>query len=788
MHSPIFRHGSTALAAMIAAVLACSCRTGEPARVALPLAAAPVAPDSDGWGSYGHDAGGSRFSPVAQINRDNVSRLEIAWVYRTGDYAIGDGSTRSESTPLMVDGTLFVTTPFGRVIALDPSRGTERWSYDPRVDLGGDFGDFTNRGASTWLDSAARPGSPCRRRIFVAPIDARLIALDGITGALCVGFGVKGQVNLSRDLINEPSWKGEYQVTSPPAVIGDLVIAGSAIADNARANAPSGIVRAFDARSGALRWSFDPIPRDSARVDTTSWKGTSFSHTGAANAWSVMAADAASDLLFVPVGSASPDFYGGERLGSNLYASSLVALRASTGKIVWHFQVVHHDLWDYDVPAQPTLFTFQRNGQSIPAVAQATKVGHLFLLDRATGTPLFPVEERPVPMSTVPGEEAWPTQPFPTLPAPLVPQRLGADQLFGVTPQDKAWCRARIQGLRSEGVFTPPSLEGTLIYPGNIGGSNWSSAALDPGRSLLVLPTNRLATIVKLIPRADFAATRSGNRGKEVSPQAGTPYGMVREWLLSPSGVPCNSPPWSTLTAVDLITGAVRWRVPLGSLPQLDKVPGSTGWGSVALGGPMITGGGLAFIAATFDQHLRAFDVDSGRELWSAALPAAGNATPMTYRINGRQYVVISAGGHGTLKSKQGDYVIAFALPDPAEPRRDTVTAADASGKYVGEIIHQRRRMPAVLELRQSTGGSLAGELRVAAPALSGTVTGTRTGNALRFTVEFTYPEKSCRGTLAAVADLANAGNLVVGTESISGECTGQGKIEPGTLALRRSR
>ncbi|MDQ6886070.1 MAG: pyrroloquinoline quinone-dependent dehydrogenase [Gemmatimonadota bacterium] len=778
------RYAAAVIAATIA--LAVSCRSGD--RALSPPAPQRLAADSDGWGAYGHDAGGTRYSPVAQINRENVGRLEIAWVYRTGDYAVGEGSTRSESTPVMVDGTLFVSTPFGRIIALDPARGTERWSYDPRVDLGGDFGDFTNRGVSTWVDSAARPGAPCRRRIFIAPIDARLIALDGITGALCVGFGARGQVDLSRDLINEPQWKGEYQVTSPPAVIGNLVIVGSAIADNARADAPSGVVRAFDARSGALRWSFDPIARDSAHVDTTSWRAGSSSHTGAANAWSIMSADAERDLLFVPVGSASPDFYGGERLGSNLYANSIVALRASTGKIVWHFQVVHHDLWDYDVPAQPTLFTFRRNGENIPAVAQPTKVGHLFLLDRVTGAPLFPVEERPVPKSTVVGEEAWPTQPFPTLPEPLVPQRLDAEEAFGVTAQDRAWCRTRIQALRSEGIFTPPSLEGTLIYPGNVGGSNWSSAALDPARSLLVLPTNRLATIVKLIPRADFAATRSGNRDKEVSPQSGTPYGMVREWLLSPSRVPCNPPPWSTLTAVDLLTGAVRWQVPLGSFPQLDKVPGAMGWGSVALGGPMITGGGLAFIAATFDQHLRAFDVDSGRELWSAPLPAAGNATPMTYRINGRQFVVISAGGHGTLKSKQGDYVIAFALPDGAEPRRDTVTAPDANGTYAGEIIHQRRRMPAVLHLRQQAFGSLAGELQVAAPALSGTLTGTRTGNALRFTVEFSYPEKNCHGTITIAADLANGGSLLVGEETISGECSGAGKIELGTLALRRSR
>jgi len=736
------------------------------------------------WPAYGHDPGGTRYSPAAQLTRDNVARLQVAWVYRTGDYAIGEGATRFESTPLLVDGTLYVSTPFGRVIALDPERGLERWVYDPRVDLSAHYGDFANRGVATWLDPGRGPGATCRRRILVAPIDARLIALDAATGRPCADFGVQGQVDLKRDLVNPPFEPGEYEVTSPPAVVGDRVIVGSSIGDNNRADAPSGVVRAFDARTGRQRWAWDPIPRRRALPGFDTWRGARADRTGGANAWSVISVDAERDLVFVPVGSGSPDFYGGERLGQNLYANSLVALRGSTGQLVWHFQVVHHDLWDYDVPAQPVLMTVRRDGREIPAVAQATKMGHLFILDRRTGAPLFPVEERAVPKSDVPGEEAWPTQPFPTLPRPLAPQSLTAADAWGVTPEDREWCRATLAALRAEGLFTPPSLRGTVVFPGNVGGANWSGTAVDPVRGLLVTPTNRLPTVVRLVPRAAYDSVRRANADWQRGEQRGTPYGMLRRSLRSPGGVPCNPPPWSALSAVDAATGAVKWEVPLGTLPALAAVPGSQTWGSIVLGGAMITAGGLVFIAATVDQELRALDVETGRELWKARLPAAGNALPMTYQLSdtGRQYVVVAAGGREPIW-KQGDYVVAFALPrdGAAEPQAG---ASAPAGAWRGGFVVERSRWPVTLELRVEAGAA-TGTLRIERPAVTGPLSGTIDGHQLTFRVPFTRSEKRCTGQIEGVAEVANGGHLLVGEVRISGACSGE-EPEVGTMALRR--
>jgi quinoprotein glucose dehydrogenase len=479
---------------------------------------------------------------------------------------------------------------------------------------------------------------------------------------LCIGFGRDGTIDLRQGLRNVPQSRAEYEVTSPPAIVGDLVIVGSAIADNQRVNAPDGVVRAYDARTGELRWAWDPHPpQGEPNADT--WRGTTGERTGAANAWSIISVDAQRGLVFVPTGSASPDFYGGERLGQNVYANSLVALRATNGDVVWHFQVVHHDLWDYDIPAQPVLFTLRRGRRSIPAVAQTTKMGHVFILHRETGEPLFPVEERAVPASTVPGEEAWPTQPFPTLPRPLVPQQLSAADAFGIDSTELAWCRARMTGLRNEGLFTPPSFEGTLLFPGNIGGSNWGGVSIDETRQLLVAPTNRLPTVIRLVRRDMAEALRRSSPGAEYGAQRGTPYGMLRQFLLTPKGLPCNPPPWGALTAVDLRTGEVKWEKPLGMMPQVADRPEATQWGSINMGGALVTAGGLVFVGGTLDQRLRAFDIDSGEELWSADLPAAGMAVPMTYTdATGRQYVVIAAGGHDRIQIPKSDHIIAFAL------------------------------------------------------------------------------------------------------------------------------
>ncbi len=624
------------------------------------LIVATAAPIPDGeWPAYGRDPGGAKYSPLSQINRENVQNLKVAWTYRTGDMydpaapgpnlkAHGGRKSALEATPLFVNGMLYLSTPFGRVIALNPETGARQWSYDPESDITAGYGDFTSRGVSFWADPARKTGQNCGQRIFVATIDARLIAVDANSGKPCRDFGTDGQIDLRSGLRNPPQSKSEYEQTSPPAIIAGLVVVGSAIADNTRANAPSGEVRAFDARTGKLRWTWDPTPAP----------------TGGANAWSIISADPERNLIFVPTSCPSPDYYGGKRPGNNLYANSVVALRAQTGKVVWHFQTVHHDLWDYDVASQPTLIEIKRNGRTIPAVAAGSKTGHLFLLHRETGKPLFPVEERPVPKSAAPGEEAWPTQPFPTLPAALVPQKLRPEDAWGLREEDRQWCRERIGKLRSEGIFTPPSLEGSLVIPGNIGGLAWGGTAFDPRRGLLIVPTNNLPAVVRLIPRADYEAELKAHPEMEIAPQSGTPYAMGRIFLRSPSGAPCNAPPWGSLTVIDSGTGSVRWSVPLGFIPFMSQVPGYEKWGSPNLGGPIVTGGDLAFIGASFDPHLRAFDVETGAELWKGEMPTSARATPMTYRAaNGKQYVVISAGGHDVPGGKQGDYVVAFSLP-----------------------------------------------------------------------------------------------------------------------------
>lgn len=618
------------------------------------------------WPSYGRDAGGSRYSPLSQINRDNVNQLRAVWTFRTGHVADSNRAAETiqfEATPIMVDGTLYLSTPFNRVIALDPQTGTERWTFDPKLDLSIPYAEgFTSRGVSTWLDQTRAPDAPCRRRIFVPTNDGRLIALDGVTGKTCAGFGKDGQIELTRGV---GSFRpGEYHFTSPPALVGDVVVVGSTIDDALRADAPSGVVRAYDARTGTLRWSWNPIPHEPTDPAWKTWNGESALRTGAANVWSVMSVDARRNLIFLPTSCPSPDFYGGERRGDNLYSNSVVALHALTGKIAWYFQVVHHDVWDYDVPAQPVLVNVRRGRRDIPAVIVATKMGHIFVLNRETGKPLFPVEERRVPQGAAPGEELSPTQPFPVLPPPLDPETLTAADVWGITEEDRRFCRERIESLRSEGIFTPPGLQGSVIYPGNIGGVAWGGVSVDPRRSIVIANTNRFPFIITLIPRDLYQAEKKAHPNADISPQTGTPYAMRREILRTPRGVLCNPPPWGTLSAVDLSSGRVRWQVPLGTIPGLAQVPGSSAWGSPNLGGSIVTAGGLVFIAATMDQYLRAFDIETGKELWKGALPAGGQATPMTYRgSDGKQYVVIAAGGHGRLGTTQGDYVVAFALP-----------------------------------------------------------------------------------------------------------------------------
>ena len=617
--------------------------------------------DTD-WPNYGNDPGGMRYSPLSQINRNNVSKLKVAWIFHTGDISDGThGRRRSgfEATPILVGRTLFLTTGFNRVIALDPETGRQRWAYDPQVDLTLDYGDgLINRGVATWRDSKATSTQPCHRRLYEATLDARLVSIDAATGKPCTDFGDHGEVNLR----NVPGYRaGWYHMTSPPAVIDDLVIVGSAIDDNQRAAMPAGVVRAFDARTGKLRWSWDPIPL--ATSSSADGKPTE-PQVGAANAWSIMTVDPARDLVFVPTGSASPDYYGGLRPGDNKWANSVVALHAKTGELAWGFQLVHHDLWDYDTAAPPLLATLQHGGEKIPVVIQGNKTGNLFVLNRDTGVPVFPVEERAVPKSEMPGEAASPTQPFPVAPPALALQKISADDAWGPTPADLEFCRKAIRALRNEGIFTPPSLQGTLDSPGPLGGMTWSGYAFDPEHNLLITNTNNLPSKVKLISSADFSRPDLRTEDGEYSPQTGAPYGLFRRFIQSPSDLPCVAPPWGSLIAVDMNEGKILWKVPLGSMQDFDHKQPPIPPGSITLGGPIATAGGLVFIGGTFDPYFRAFDVQTGKELWKAQLPDSGHATPMTFMRNGKQYVVIAAGGHDKITEEApGDALVAFTLP-----------------------------------------------------------------------------------------------------------------------------
>jgi quinoprotein glucose dehydrogenase len=626
-------------------------------------ARAQVPGDSE-WPNYGNDPGGMRYSPLSQINRENVSTLKVAWIFHTGDISDGSGDRKRsgfEATPILVDGTLYFTTPFNRVIALDPETGKQQWAYDPRIDLTLDYGDgLVNRGVATWLDPMRASGQVCRRRIYEATLDARLVSLDATTGKPCMDFGDYGQVNL-RDV---PGYRaGWYHMTSPPTVIDDLVVVGSAIDDNQRTAMPAGVVRAFDARTGGLRWSWDPIPNSVAA--TVKGKDPVRS-SGSANAWSIMSVDSQRDLIFVPTGSASPDYYGGLRPGDDQWANSVVALRAKTGEMAWGFQLVHHDLWDYDTASPPLLTTLHYRGEDVPVVIQGNKTGFLYVLNRDTGKPVFPVEERHVPHSDVPGEFASPTQPFPVAPPPLAPQKISTEDAWGLTPQDRETCRNWIRGLRNEGIFTPPSLQGTLAVPGNLGGMTWSGYAFDPRHTILVVNTNNLIAKIKLIPRADFWRDEARTEDGDYAPQAGAPYGLFRRFLQAPSDLPCTAPPWGQLTAVDMTEGKIRWQIPLGSMQDFGGKQPPVPPGSISLGGPIVTAGGLVFIAGTFDPFLRAFNVETGKELWKAQLPDSGHATPMTYRLsaNGKQYVVIAAGSHPKITEESlSDALVAFTLP-----------------------------------------------------------------------------------------------------------------------------
>jgi len=613
-----------------------------------------------------------RHSPLDQINPQNVGRLDVAWTYHTRERETlpkgSDVAAKSafEATPVVADGVMYLATPTNRVIALDARTGGEKWVYDPKVNLRLGYSEVTCRGVATWAPAAGGADGKTGRRIFVATIDGRLIALDAATGKPCADFGNAGQVDLKADVGR--STPGHYQCTSPPAVLGGLVIVGSSMADNVTADAPRGVVRAYDAVTGALRWSFDPIPRNRGDDGYDTWRGDRAHATGGANVWPPISVDAARNLVYLSTSCPSPDYFGGLREGDNRHASSVVCLDGATGKLRWAFQTVRHDVFDFDVPMQPVLLTLVREGKSLDAVAVGTKTGHLFVLDRVTGNSLFPNEDRPVPQTDVPGEQTAPTQPFPAALPTFGLRRVTVDDAWGPTEAARAKARKRIEPLRSDGPFTPASVRGSIQAPCPVGGFNWGGLTYDPARNLLIGATNRVASIVTLVPRDQpekkgAAPIRGDRAGMD-----GTPFRLVRDYLLdldeAGGMLPQTPPPWGTLAAVNLATGKLAWEVPLGFMADPRKYPDSERWGSVNLGGPMTTASGLTFIAASMDGHLRAFDTASGKLLWKAELPAGGQATPMTYALDGRQYIVICAGGHGKLGTKLGDSVVAYALPD----------------------------------------------------------------------------------------------------------------------------
>jgi len=548
-----------------------------------------------------------------------------------------------ESTPIVIDGALYFSTPSNRVIALDAETGKEIWRFDPQAGRAGPRHFFQHRGVAYWHGKSGDDG-----RILYGTFDGRLIALDAKTGKPCRAFGKDGTVDL-RAGIADAYPAAEYSVTSPPAIYHDLVITGAAVPEYP-SKGPSGQVRAFDVRSGKLAWTFHTIPRP-GEVGHDSWEGDAWKERTGANVWSIMSVDLERGLVFLPIGSASYDFYGADRRGLDLFSNSLVALDAASGKLVWYYQMVHHDIWDYDMPAQPVLITVRRDSRDIPAIAQLTKMGFVFILDRLTGKPLFPVEERPVPNSDVPGEAAWPTQPSPVKPPPLVRQSFSEGDLSTVTPESNRYCAQLFHSLESHGMYTPYGRKLTLVVPGTLGGANWSGASFDRASGYLFVNANEVGAVGAMEPQAADAPVRYRRASKEGE--------YARFW--DEQQWPCQKPPWGTLNAVDVNKGEIAWKVPIGVVDGLKTTTGTPN-----LGGSIVTDGGVVFIGATTDSRFRAFDARTGEQLWVGDLEASAYATPMTYlgKKTGKQFVVIAAGGGGYFTGKVSDVLAAFAPPD----------------------------------------------------------------------------------------------------------------------------
>ena len=603
------------------------------------LAALPALPQQ--WESYGGDQGGQKYSTLQQINRTNVTGLEVAWEYDTGDFSDGKQGyptvSAFEGTPLVVDGVMYLTTPFARLIALEPETGKELWAFDSKVDRHARVNLHANRGAAYWSGGG-------ERRIFLANQDGALFSVDAETGKADQAFGDNGRVDLTAGMMQAP---GRLGLTSPVAVCRDVIVAGSWVTDGLP-QGPAGDIRGFDARSGKLLWTFHTVPRPGEFGHET-WEGDSWEKRGGTNMWSMASVDEESGLAFIPLTSPSTDFYGGDRKGQNLFGNSLVALDCETGERRWHYQTIHHDLWDWDLPAQPNLIEVMRDGERLPAVALVAKTGFVFVFNRLTGEPLFPIDELPVPASPVPGEESWPTQPHPRRPPPVTRQSMTRDDFTNVTPKSRAECLEMTKDAIVEGpLFRPIQEKLTVMFPGTNGGPNWGGGAWDPETYTLYVNSMDVGVVRQMIEseNPDYRAR-------------GTKYG--RFW--DSDEYPCQKPPWAHLTAVDLNSGEFRWRSVLGEYDELTKL-GVPKTGASNLGGSVVTKGGLVFIAATDDSRFRAFDKDTGEQLWEVLLPASGHASPMTYLgKDGRQYVAIAAGGGNKYNETYMAKLVVFALP-----------------------------------------------------------------------------------------------------------------------------
>jgi len=635
---------------------------------------APAMPDGD-WQSYGRTGFADRYSPLAQITPDNVSKLEPAWTFRTGDIPGPNdpGETTAENTPLKVNGMLYVCTPHSMVIALDPDTGKEIWRFDPKISTQNaenfkGWAHMTCRGVSYHDEAAYAASSPaqtpapasnaCPRRIFLPTADTRLIALNADTGKMCEDFGDKGQIDLRANIGSFAA--GGYYSTSPPAVTRNLVVIGGHVTDNVSTDEPSGVIRAYDVRDGHLVWNWDSGNPD----DTTPIAPGETYTRNSPNMWSMFSVDEKLGMLYLPMGNQMPDQWGGNRTPeSEKYSAGVTALDIDSGHVRWTRQFTHHDLWDMDVGGQPSLMDLQTAEGVKPALLASTKQGSIYVLDRRNGEAIVPINEVPVPQGAVEGDHTSPTQPKSDL--NFMPPPLRERDMWGVTPFDQMLCRIDFKSLRYEGPFTPPSLQGTLVYPGNFGVFDWGGISIDPIRQVAFVNPSYMAFRSKLVPAAEVEGGPGRVSETEgVQPNKGAPYGVILEALLSPMGLPCQAPAWGYVAAVDLTNNKTIWMHKNGTVRDSSPVPIPLSMGVPSLGGTFNTASGVSFLSGTLDQYLRAYDIRNGKQLWEGRLPAGAQTTPMTYTgKDGRQYVLVVAGGHGSLGTKQGDYVMAFALP-----------------------------------------------------------------------------------------------------------------------------